>query len=139
MEKYERKKKYLKNFSSHSLVYRLYSQSYRLFMEAYGLDNNVYLLSGMLLLAILLSLVKTKYIFTRSCRRNLARIEALKDPKTWQFYRVGFFLFLVTVISLGAYLSNVAHGNYWFLMGVGTFDMALSLALLFSSRVFWVE
>lgn len=114
-------------------------KSYALFAEAYSIDNTVYKLIALLILGLLLSLLKTKYIFTKACRKNLARIEALDDPKIWQFYRVGFFLFLAGVISLGAWLSRMAVGDYNFLVSVGVVDMALALALFFSGFVFFGE
>ncbi len=114
-------------------------KSYALFAEAYSIDNTVYKLIALLILGLLLSLLKTKYIFTKACRKNLARIEALAEPKIWQFYRVGFFLFLAGVISLGAWLSRMAAGDYVFLVSVGVVDMALALALFFSGFVFFKE
>ena len=111
-------------------------KSYALFSEAYAIDSNLYKLTGILLLGLLLSLLKTKYIFTKACRKNLSRIEAMEHPKIWQFYRAGFFLFLAIVISLGAWLSRMASGEYTFLVSVGVVDMALALALFFSGFEF---
>jgi len=112
-------------------------KSYALFAEAYTIDSNLYLLVAILLAGLLLSLLKTRYIFAPACRKNLARIEALDQPRIWQFNRVGFFLFLAGVISLGAWLSRMAAGDYAFLVSVGVVDMALSLALFFSGFVFF--
>ena len=112
-------------------------KSYKLFNEAYTINNNLTYLITFLLLGFLLSLLKTKYIFTHSCQKNLQRIEALKNPKIWQFYRAGFFLFLIGVISLGAFLSRMASGDYYFLVTVGMVDMALALALFFSGFEFF--
>ncbi len=114
-------------------------KSYRLFSQAYQIDSDIYKLIGFMLLAFVLSLLKTRYIFTKSCRNNLSRIDALENPRIWQFYRVGFFIFLLIVISLGAWLSRMASGDYYFLVSVGVVDMALSLALLFSSYVFFLK
>lgn len=114
-------------------------KSYALFAEAYSIDNTVYKLIALLTLGLLLSLLKTKYIFTKACRTNLARIEALEHPKIWQFYRIGFFLFLAIVISLGAWLSRMSSGDYTLLVSVGVVDMALALALFFSGFVFFKE
>jgi len=107
-------------------------KSYKLFNEAYTINNNL-----TYLIIFLLSLLKTKYIFTHSCQKNLQRIEALENPKIWQFYRTGFFLFLIGVISLGGFLSHEASGNYYFLISVGVVDMALALALFFSGFQFF--
>ena len=112
-------------------------KSYKLFNEAYTLNNNLTYLIIFLILGFLLSLLKTKYIFIHSCQKNLQRIEGLENPKIWQFYRVGFFIFLVGVISLGAFLSHMASGIYYFLILVGTIDMALALALFFSGFQFF--
>lgn len=115
----------------------LFIKSYKLFVEAYTLDNDIENMSVALMSGVVFGLIKTKYIFIKSCQKNLRRIESLTNPKIWEFYRVRFFIFLATMISLGAYLSNSAHGNYWFLMGVAILDMALALALLLSSKAFW--
>jgi hypothetical protein len=112
-------------------------KSYRLFNEAYTINNNLTYLIVFILLGFLLSLLKTKYIFTHSCKKNLQRIEQLEHPKIWQFYRVGFFIFLIGVISLGAFLSHQASGNYYFLVSVAVVDMALALALFFSGFEFF--
>jgi hypothetical protein len=112
-------------------------KSYKLFWEASRIDNNLLYLVVFLLLGVLLSLLKTKYIFIKSCQKNLERIDALKEPKIWNFYRFRFFLFLVGVISLGAWFSHLASGNYLFLLLVGVIDMALALALFFSSFEFF--
>ena len=118
-------------------VIALSLKSYRLFNEAYTINNNITYLIIFLLLGFLLSLLKTKYIFTHSCQRNLKRIEQLEKPKIWQFYRVEFFIFLIGVISLGAFLSRMASGDYYFLVSVGVIDMALALALFFSGFEFF--
>lgn len=112
-------------------------KSYTLFAEAYGLNADFFLLGLMICLALLLGVLKTKYIFIRSCKKNLKRIGNLEEPKIWQFYRIRFFIFLVSMITLGAYLSHAAHGHYWFVISVGVIDMALALALLLSSYLFW--
>ena len=87
--------------------------------------------------ALLLGGLKAGFLFARSCQKNLSRIAALDQPKIWQFYKPGFFLFLALMISAGATLSRLAHDNYPFLIGVATLDLALAIALLGSSYVFW--
>jgi hypothetical protein len=83
--------------------------------------------------------LKALLLFSRSCRKNLARIDALNPPRIWQFFRPGFFLALAAMITLGATLSRMAHGSYPFLIGVGILDLAIGVALLVSSIVFWKE
>ncbi len=89
------------------------------------------------ILGVALGGLKAKYIFNRSCRRNLRRIDALIAPRIWQFYSPGFFLALALMITAGAILSRLAHGSYPFLIGVGILDIAISSALLISSHVYW--
>jgi len=81
--------------------------------------------------------LKAYFIFNKSCRRNLVRIVNLDAPKIWQFYRPGFFLFLALMITAGAALSRMAHGNYPFLIGVAILDFSISFALLGSSVIYW--
>jgi hypothetical protein len=81
--------------------------------------------------------LQAKYMFTKSCKKNLLRIDSLEEPKVWQFYRPGFFLALAIMIITGATLSRLAHGNYPFLISVGILDISLATALLGSSYVFW--
>lgn len=88
---------------------------------------------------VLLGAIKARYIFNRSCRRNLRRLETLEAPKIWQFYTPGFFLALAAMITAGAMLSRMAHGSYPFLIGVAALDMAIATALLISSHVYWVR
>ena len=83
--------------------------------------------------------LKAKYLFSRSCKKNLTRIDLLSEPKVWQFFRPGFFLFLVIMIVTGATLSRVAHNNYIFLISVAILDISIATALIGSSYVFWKE
>ena len=89
--------------------------------------------------ALLIGAIKAKFLFAKSCRKNLTRIAALKQPKIWQFFRPIFFLFLSLMILTGAALSRLAHGNYPFLLGVAGVDITIAIALLGSSYVFWKE
>jgi hypothetical protein len=86
---------------------------------------------------VVLGALKARYIFNRSCRRNLRRIDSLEMPRIWQFYSPGFFLALTAMIAAGATLSRLAHGSYPFLIGVAVLDIAIASALLISSHVYW--
>jgi len=88
---------------------------------------------------LLLGGLKAKYLFGKSCRKNLARIAALDQPKIWQFFRPGFFLFLALMILTGATLSRLAHDNYAFLIVMAILDLGIAIALLGSSYVFWKQ
>jgi len=83
--------------------------------------------------------LKVNYIFSRSCKKNLARISQLRAPKIWQFYRPGFLLFLAAMIVIGSTLSRMSHGNYPFLISMVIVDFSLSTALFGSSYVFWQQ
>ena len=108
-----------------------------LFVKAYALNDHALTLIGVLLFTSVLIYFKVKYIFSKVCRKNLDRIEALIKPKLWEFYRIRFFVFLITMIILGAFLSRMAEGNYWFLIGVGVIDLSVGLSLFFSGFLFW--
>lgn len=89
------------------------------------------------MVAVLIGSIKAKFLFSPSCRRNLVRIAALKQPNIWQFFKPAFFVALIFMIMVGATLSKIAHGNYLLLLAVGALDLALATALLGSSYVFW--
>ena len=86
---------------------------------------------------LLIGSVKARFLFSKSCKKNLTRIDRLKRPRIWQFYRPRFFVFLMLMILAGATLSRLAHGNYMFLLGVAIVDFSISIALLGSSYIFW--
>jgi hypothetical protein len=88
---------------------------------------------------VVVGLVKARFLFNRACRKNLARIDALERQMIWGFFRPWFFFFLALMILTGATLSNKAHGNYPFLIGVAALDLTIATALLASSVVFWKE
>lgn len=92
-------------------------------------------LAGMI--ALLLGGLKARFIFGKSIKRNLARIAALDQPRIWQFFSPGFFVALAVMIGTGASLSRLAHGNYPFLIAVAVLDLAIAVALLGSSIVYW--
>lgn len=83
--------------------------------------------------------LQAKFLFNKSCQRNLDRIAALDRPRVWQFFRPGFFAALAVMILVGATLSRLAHGNYPFLLGVAILDLGIAIALLGSSYVFWKQ
>jgi hypothetical protein len=88
---------------------------------------------------VAIGLIKERLLFSKACRRNLARIDALDRPMLWLFFRPRFFLFLALMILAGVTLSRTAHGNYPFLIGVAMLDFTIGTALLSSSVVFWQE
>lgn len=86
---------------------------------------------------LLLGLLKARYLFSKFCRKNLARIDALEEPRLWQFFRPRFFLLLAVMVLAGATMSRLAEGHYRSLLGVATLDMSLAIALLGSGLIFW--
>ena len=110
-----------------------------LFVEASTLSTASLWVWVSIALGILIGSLKAKFIFRKSCQKNLKRIEALAQPKFWQFYRPQFFMMLTMMISLGVMLSRLSHGNFSFLLSVAVLDLSIATALLVSSRVFWEE
>ena len=54
-------------------------------------------------------------------------------------FSIGFFIFLFSMILLGAWLSRWAAGNYGMLLAVASVDLTLSVALLGSMGGFRVQ
>lgn len=92
-----------------------------------------------IVIGLSIGLIKVKFIFRHVCKKNLQRIERLEYPKMWHFYRPGFFLFLALMISTGATLSRMAHGDYSMLIAVAILDLSVATALLGSSPVFYAS
>ncbi|MBK8164872.1 MAG: hypothetical protein IPK64_02790 [bacterium] len=86
---------------------------------------------------LLLGGLKARFVFSANCRRNLARIAALPDPRLWQFFRPGFFVALAAMITAGVLLSRLARVEPRAICYVAALDLAIGLALLGSSLVFW--
>ncbi|MGI9233745.1 MAG: hypothetical protein ACR2RD_08960 [Woeseiaceae bacterium] len=85
---------------------------------------------------ILIGAAKARYLFGGFCRKNLDRIAALDEPRLWQAFRPGFYVFLATMVVLGATLSKLAAGNYAALMALVILDVSIAIALLGSIWVF---
>jgi len=108
----------------------LFLKGHALFAEAAGLRPGAELNSLPFLIAVPVGGLKARYLFLPACLKNLARIDALSDPKLWQFFRVSFFVFLFSMIILGAWLSRWASGSYGSLLTVSSVDLTLAVALL---------
>lgn len=83
--------------------------------------------------------IKAKRVFNQICLKNLSRIDALEQPKLWDFYRLRFFIFLLVMATLGSFLSRMAHGDYPMLITVAVVDLSVATALLVSGNCFWRE
>ena len=108
------------------------------------LINNVYAIDAQSIgiylapiLGIILGLLKGRFFFSRSCRKNIKRIKALSDPRIWQCFKPGMLIFLFIIIHIGAWMSRAAAGNVTFLCLVSILDLSIACALLSSSIVFW--
>jgi len=88
---------------------------------------------------LLIGGIKTGLIFDKACTKNLDRIATLEQPRIWQAYRPGFYVFLVAMILLGATLSRLAQGNYGGLIAMSVVDFSLATALLGGGRHFWTR
>jgi len=108
-----------------------------LLLEAHALRPDQEGPAVVVAVGLLLGAAKARFLFSRSCRRNLARIAELVDPKVWQFFKPGFFVALAVMILSGALLSRLAQVNYPLLCAVAALDLTIAVALLSSSYVFW--
>jgi len=88
---------------------------------------------------VTIGILKARFIFRKSCRKNLKRIDALEKRRIWLFFRPWFFFLLFLMILTGATLSRAAHGNYILLIAVAILDFSIGVALLGSSYVFWKD
>ena len=86
--------------------------------------------------ALVIGGAKAQYLFGGFCRKNLDRIAALDDPQLSQAFRPGFYVFLITMVLLGAALSRLAIGSYPALMALVILDISIAIALLGSIRAF---
>ncbi|MBW2369892.1 MAG: hypothetical protein JRH15_18630 [Deltaproteobacteria bacterium] len=86
---------------------------------------------------LLIGGLKAKFLFSKSCKKNLTRIDALAKPKIWQFFRLRFLVFLVLMIITGVTLSRLAHNHYPLLIGMSILDFSIAVGLIGSGYVFW--
>ena len=108
-----------------------------LIKNAYLIDAHSIWTTMTPIVGIIIGLLKGRFLFSQSCKKNIKRINALTDPRVWQCYRPGMLIFLAIIIPTGAWMSRAAAGNYTFLCLVGALDLSLASALLSSSIVFW--
>ena len=112
-----------------------------LLVEAYSLKPEQYWPWLAVAVGPIIGSIKGKFIFRKSCLKNLARINALNQPKIWQFFKPWFFAVLAVMIAFGATMANLAHiqHNYYFLITVAIVDVDIGIALLWSSYIFWKQ
>ncbi len=117
----------------------LFIKSGGLFIEAERTTPGQPLTWIAIVAGMVIGMVKAKYLFSKLCIKNLKRIDGLEQPKIWHFYRARFFIFLGTMISLGAYLSRLAQGDYYILVSLAGVEISVATALLGSCYCFWRE
>lgn len=105
--------------------------------NAYLIDSQSIWTFAAPLLGIIAGFLKGKFLFNKSCKKNIKRIRGLVSPRVWQCFRPGMLIFLALIIPTGAWMSRAAAGKYTFLCLVGALDLSISFALLTSSVVFW--
>ncbi len=112
-----------------------------LLVEAYSLKPEQYWPWLAVAVGPVIGGIKGKLIFRKSCLKNLARIDALNQPKIWQFFKPWFFAVLAIMIVFGATMARLAHTqhNYYFLIAVAIVDIDIGVALLWSSYIFWKQ
>ena len=114
-------------------------KGFSLLIEAYSLKPEQYWPWLAIVVGPVIGSIKGKFIFRKSCLKNLARINTLNQPKIWQFFKPWFFAVLAIMISFGATMARMAHTqhNYYFLIAVSMVDIDIAIALLWSSYIFW--
>lgn len=90
-------------------------------------------------LGMIIGGLKAKFIFNKSCKKNLERIATIVQPRIWQFFSMEFFTALTVMILVGTMLSKLAHNNYAMLVSVALLDISIGIALLGSSYIFWKQ
>jgi hypothetical protein len=107
-----------------------------LIKSAYVIDAQSLWTFAAPLLGVIAGLLKGKFLFSKSCKKNIQRIRSLANPHVWQCFRPGMLIFLAIIIPTGAWMSRAAAGNFTYLCLVGALDLSISFALLTSSIVF---
>ena len=103
---------------------------------AHGLGVSAFI--GIVLTVLLL--IKSLLSFTRTGPRMTG--EVLSHYRLYLVYslgRLGFYVFLITMVLLGATLSKLATGHYSALLALVVLDLSIAIALLGSLRQFWQQ
>lgn len=117
----------------------LFMKSGQLFIAAEKINPGLLQTTLAILTGVSIGIIKTKYLFKRLCIKNLKRIDTLKQPRIWDFYRSRFFIFLLSMIVLGLFLSRWIQGNYAMIISLAIIELSLATALLGSSHCFWLK
>ena len=101
-----------------------------LIKNAYAIDAQSIWIYLSPILGIIIGLLKGRFLFSKSCEKNIKRIKALSVPRLRQCFRPGMLIFLAIIIPTGAWMSRAAAGNLTFLCLVGVLDLSIACALL---------
>jgi len=115
----------------------LFLKAGALIKEAYTLNPISFWIYLAPILGLSIGLIKTLLIFNHACKKNIKRIHSLINPRVWQFFRPGMFIFLAIIIPAGATMSRMAAGRFGWLCAVAALDLSIGTALLASSLQFW--
>ena len=114
----------------------LFLKAVSLLSDAHTISQELTVIISVIITAFAAGLLKSRFIMSKFCRKNLARIYKIQNPKIHQFFETKFFFWLILMILTGITLSRYAIGNYNCLLAVGGLDFSLSIALLKSSLLF---
>ena len=112
-------------------------KSLSLLKDAYQIYPNLIIIIASVIAGIFIGILKGKYLFVKSCRKNIERINQLQKVRAWSFFKPSFMLALAVMIATGATLSRLAEANYVALLGVAILDLTIGTALFYSSFVYW--
>ena len=121
----------------HSGFIVLFFKSSKLLLEAKNINSDQSWIWLAIVTGVVIGAIKARYLYSKLCLKNLYRIDTLTQPKLWNFYRLRFFFFLISMIVLGVFLSRIAHDSYATLIIMAIIEISVATALLGSSHYFW--
>ena len=89
------------------------------------------------IVAVLIGLIKGKFVLSKTARRNKTRIHNLEDPlKLYNIFSKPFYFLIPMMMGLGILLRyfNEYLGGY---IVVAAIYCGIGIALIVSSRIYW--
>lgn len=111
-------------------------KSIGMIVDALSLGATPVLAFSAIIAGIVAGTAKARWIFIRTCQKNIKRIFTLTSPKIWQFYRARFFCFLLLMILFGHFAHDLSENSVWRLLLLASLELSISTALLISSGCF---
>jgi len=121
----------------YSGVMILWGKSISMIIEAAALGSGPEWAGSAVLSGLGLGLVKSKYLFSGICKKNITRIYTLQTPKIWQFYRTRFYFFLALMIGGGNWAYGLAQGRAGLLLSLAVLEISVATALFVSGKWFY--